>query len=114
MPGADEAVRADDGEAHDVLGAVADAAHLLLAFGGLEEPGVRGDVERAACRVGAEAVDVMDALGLPRGLLVGRLLFGRLDRRIIAAAGGDDGEQQSEHGGGQCGSPAHAATYYPA
>jgi hypothetical protein len=115
VPGADETVRGDDGEAHDVLGAVADAAHLPLAARGLEEPDVGGDVERSVVWVDAEAVDVVDALGLPRGLLLGGLLSGRLARGVIAAAGGDaDGEQQRQQGRGQRGCPTHAASYYPA
>lgn len=115
-PDPDEAVVADEGEAHDVLLAVADTAQLPLAVGRLEQAGVRGGIERAVTRSDAESMDVVDGLALPLGVRLGGLLFGRLVPEVLTAAGGDScGEQHSEHGGGHRWCSAHAApSYYPA
>jgi hypothetical protein len=58
VPRAEEAVRADDREAHRVLVAVADALGLPFALVDAVEAGVGGDEERVVGRVHAETVHV--------------------------------------------------------
>lgn len=90
MPGSDEAIGADDREAHRVLEPVADALRLVGAARHPEQAGVGGDVERVIGGIHAHAMDVL-----------GTRLSGRLLERVVFTASGEgrrDHDQQAEQG----------------
>lgn len=83
MTGADQAVRAGDREAHEVLIRLAHALDFRLTLGGREEAAMSCDEEGSVFRVRAEAVDVTGLLHRARGI---DLLIG--DRCVAATTGG--------------------------
>lgn len=96
MPGAKEAIRPDDAEAHGVLEQAGDACRCNVVWGDAEQAGVGGDHESSVGRIAAQPVDMDDA-GVRRS--------GR--RRILRGAptAREDWDQEPD----RC-EPPHAST----
>ena len=83
MAGAEEVIGTDDGEAHRVLEAVADALRAAGIARRAEEASVRGDEERAIRGIETESVnvDLPGVVGPGRGAGLGRFIAARGDHR---------------------------------